>query len=475
MGKGETMIRFACSSCGRLISVDEKYSGKKGKCPKCGNVVVVPERSTIIEFSCESCGHKIRVPDNYGGKKGNCPKCKNPVAVPSRKKVPAEDVKTTTITCSMCSQAIEVPEDSSEVFTECPACGSYVEVSSGGVPGVFDASIPSRTDEDLHQKSAEAYEEPAGVDRRLIVMISAVAVIAVVGLVLLVVTLRPSQPQKEAAGIGEALTQHELDQVQTFAEKYIGLLEKGGIDEARQSLAPGLAEDANRPQVERLSQQIGRSTIIEIDCTRREQRPEGDQVLLWYVLRCEDRSTQTVIVSVLPMEQELTIDGIAARDSFGRTVSIGAKSFGELSRMGATAAIERRRPSLGRFFLAFIVRFTIQTFLLACCLWVGTRVIGVGGTFVAILGIAAISSLTGMIPMLAISLAFLAGMSPLLGPVVGHVASWAPLISVLVMFVLICKWTDAAFFPDAVGIVLVAFIVVLVANMLLQTHDLFSR
>ena len=71
------MIRFACSNCNRLISVDEKYSGKKGKCPKCGSGVVVPERSTIIEFSCGSCGHKISVPERQGGKKGACPKCKN--------------------------------------------------------------------------------------------------------------------------------------------------------------------------------------------------------------------------------------------------------------------------------------------------------------------------------------------------------------------------------------------------------------
>ncbi len=83
------MIRFACSNCNRLISVDEKYSGKKGKCPKCRGDVVVPERSTIIEFSCGSCGRKISVPERQGGKKGACPKCKSPVVIPSIKKAPA--------------------------------------------------------------------------------------------------------------------------------------------------------------------------------------------------------------------------------------------------------------------------------------------------------------------------------------------------------------------------------------------------
>jgi len=104
----------------------------------------------------------------------------------------------------------------------------------------------------------------------------------------------------------------QLDQVQEFVEQHIGLLEEGKIDKARQSLTPGLADDANRPQVEKLAQQIGRSQIIEMDCTRtlREQSPEGERVLLRYNFRCEE-GMQTVVVSVLATEQELRIDGIA--------------------------------------------------------------------------------------------------------------------------------------------------------------------
>ncbi|HNS20333.1 MAG TPA: DUF6263 family protein [Sedimentisphaerales bacterium] len=36
------MIKFACGHCGRLISVDDRHAGKKGKCPQCKHVVVVP-------------------------------------------------------------------------------------------------------------------------------------------------------------------------------------------------------------------------------------------------------------------------------------------------------------------------------------------------------------------------------------------------------------------------------------------------
>lgn len=77
------MIKFACPSCSKSMHVDDRHAGKKGKCPKCGNTVVVPERSTLIEFDCQGCGHTIKVSDKYAGKKGRCPTCKNPVQVPA--------------------------------------------------------------------------------------------------------------------------------------------------------------------------------------------------------------------------------------------------------------------------------------------------------------------------------------------------------------------------------------------------------
>ena len=39
------MIRFECKNCGRTIKVADEHAGKKGKCPDCKNIVVVPPRS----------------------------------------------------------------------------------------------------------------------------------------------------------------------------------------------------------------------------------------------------------------------------------------------------------------------------------------------------------------------------------------------------------------------------------------------
>jgi DNA-directed RNA polymerase subunit RPC12/RpoP len=37
------MIEFACSSCGKLISVSESYRGRKGRCPSCKSIITVPK------------------------------------------------------------------------------------------------------------------------------------------------------------------------------------------------------------------------------------------------------------------------------------------------------------------------------------------------------------------------------------------------------------------------------------------------
>jgi len=81
------------------------------------------------------------------------------------------------------------------------------------------------------------------------------------------------------------------------------------------------------------------------------------------------------------------------------------------------------------------------------------KVTSVDGTFVAMFGIAALSLLASILPVLVAPMAFM----PCFGWLSGQI----------VMFVLICKWTDAKFWPDAVGMVLVAGLVGMFARMFL--------
>jgi len=46
------MIELRCSNCGKRIKVSESHAGKKGKCPKCKNVVTVPQIEKSVRFIC---------------------------------------------------------------------------------------------------------------------------------------------------------------------------------------------------------------------------------------------------------------------------------------------------------------------------------------------------------------------------------------------------------------------------------------
>lgn len=77
------MIRFCCEHCAHKISVPDNGVGKRGKCPTCGNVIVVPAESTVIEFHCENCDRKINVSKSHAGKKAICPQCNNTFIIPA--------------------------------------------------------------------------------------------------------------------------------------------------------------------------------------------------------------------------------------------------------------------------------------------------------------------------------------------------------------------------------------------------------
>lgn len=178
------MIKFACSKCGQSIRVDDKYAGKKGRCPKCGTAVVVPGRSNVIRFRCEHCGAKIKVPDRYAGRKGKCPTCQKSVVVPGPQREPVEEACTVAIACSMCGQTIARAADSTDQFVECPACGSVLDASSGEAASAPETPAPSGAGEDLYEETPAEPESTSGrFSRRLIVLAGAGAVVAAVVLI----------------------------------------------------------------------------------------------------------------------------------------------------------------------------------------------------------------------------------------------------------------------------------------------------
>ena len=82
--------------------------------------------------------------------------------------------------------------------------------------------------------------------------------------------------------------------------------------------------------------------------------------------------------------------------------------------------------------MASAAAFMVGTMFTALALWVGMKFTGVRGSFIMLVLIAGISALFGLIPEV----------------------GW--MVSLVVLFLLICKWTTADFFPDAVLMVIAA-------------------
>jgi hypothetical protein len=83
------MIRCKCN-CGYEIKTYDKFAGKRVRCPKCKQVLQmpqgeggeIPKERVIIKFRCPNCDQKIGVPPSYGGKVVRCAKCKQRLRVP---------------------------------------------------------------------------------------------------------------------------------------------------------------------------------------------------------------------------------------------------------------------------------------------------------------------------------------------------------------------------------------------------------
>ena len=95
-------FEVTCPCGGRLRAQDE-WVGRKGRCPKCGNAIVIsrpsepfygqsaqaepPTAPTASEMasstvSCSSCGARLKVPNAVMGKQGVCPKCRQRFTIP---------------------------------------------------------------------------------------------------------------------------------------------------------------------------------------------------------------------------------------------------------------------------------------------------------------------------------------------------------------------------------------------------------
>lgn len=94
--------------------------------------------------------------------------------------------------------------------------------------------------------------------------------------------------------------------------------------------------------------------------------------------------------------------------------------------------------------MSVLAAFVGSTLLSAVCLWVAMKLTVLDGTFLAMLMIAAICALIGLVPLVGWLAAFVA------------------------MFILIRHWTDAPIWPDVVLMVIVSRLVAVLAAFMLS-------
>jgi len=375
------MIKFKCSNCNHQIGAPEKYAGKRVRCPKCKTPTCVPkpientgtQEPKLIKFRCPNCNQKIGVAQHHAGKRVRCAKCKNPLRVPqasSQYRRPTAEDQTAVLRAGQ-----EQRPKTEDIWGDMENIDELL-LAEANAPSVERQRAPSEFDYESRDGESSAYtgrgayaEREISSDRpkkkRSAIFIGAACVIVLLLVAIVVWSIGPD------SGSRESEMEVELYDVKKFAADYIDLLSEGKIDEARELFSSELQIDVKTDVIERFAEQIGKSKIIQLDCkqTHFEKHPDGDRIFLWYNLRYKDNE-QAVIISVVTIDKELRVNGIAAQEPFGATVSIGQSSYEELSGIIIDAELEKLGSIFTKFFGVFFIAIIILGLIQTISMWI---------------------------------------------------------------------------------------------------------
>lgn len=294
------MIKFKCSNCNYNIGVPENYAGKRVLCPKCKAPTRVPEsagktstqESGIIKFRCPNCNQKIGVTPDYAGKLVRCSKCKNPLRVPQ---APSSTVGDEAAVLSAGQEQHPTKQEGPGnlesrdelLLAKAPSVGRQMGQGPADY-GAGESEFPAgRLPTSGWPAEGKTGGTASGKRHLTIILIAAACVLGLllVGIVVWSFISNSSSSESE--------TEKRIAEVQTFAEDYIGLLNKGEINKARKLLSPELQVDAEKEKFERLAKYLSKGNIEELRCIAKnfKEHPEGNQFYFYYGFRCENSTT----------------------------------------------------------------------------------------------------------------------------------------------------------------------------------------
>lgn len=198
-------IKAACS-CGHAFSAPSAYAGKKVKCPKCKNPLMVPAEgkasgkpskssSKKIRIQCD-CGKTVQVKAELAGKKVKCPGCGKPLLVKAKQRVAKETSDGGDPMQSLFAEAGLTEQESGG--RKCPECRSPMKpeailcIECGYNENLGRKMTVKRpvTAEDRVQRAADRHPDPVaesakgkkkkGGPKQLVLVVVLVAAVAVI-------------------------------------------------------------------------------------------------------------------------------------------------------------------------------------------------------------------------------------------------------------------------------------------------------
>ncbi len=374
------MLKFTCSNCNHKIAAPEKYAGKRVRCPKCKAPMqvpesaekTIPEKSDLIKFRCPNCNQKIALTPNYAGKRVRCAKCKNSLLVPPSHGQPEHSRVKDETEVLKAGHEKSLPEQ--DIWGDMPGMDELLSAEESAPaaerqvqPGPADFTVdegepPAFTKSGLLAESRPKEIQPKK-KRSTLLIVGA----CVLGLLLLGTIVLFSRSDSETDGTENEV---ELNEVKDFAENYIALLQDGDIDRAMELLSPDLQSSVKLEEIEQFAEQLSKDKILGFDCgpTHFEENPAGNRFYLWYNIRYEN-NLQFVILSMLDVNGEWRVDGVAAQNPAGGVVSIGPSSFEELSNIVLAAAAKKYVPIFTKYFCGFMLVALVLGLVQVVSMW----------------------------------------------------------------------------------------------------------
>ena len=133
-----TPIEINCS-CGQRLSVRRDLSGKRVRCPRCGDSMAVPidqpsatntpSTTEQIRTSCQGCGQQFMARGELAGKVVKCPICGRPLTVPlpGQTQLVAQQIE---VTCG-CGQQFLAKAELAGRLVKCTSCGEPLTIPWG--------------------------------------------------------------------------------------------------------------------------------------------------------------------------------------------------------------------------------------------------------------------------------------------------------------------------------------------------------